>query len=184
MSFRTLIAAMTVLGLALGGTALAAPGDAPLTKVKVDKTGNVTKTDATVKKGDTKKAPPRKITTRRAPPTRKGDKTLKPGTSGTLGKRPPMKTQRMKTQDIKPAPKVERDTLPTTGPAPTKTAPAGSKVGQPGAAPSTSRIGSEDGEGVKTVGGKKPAPVKDAPAAKKPADGTPSPAGPVERAPK
>lgn len=171
MSFRTLIAAMTVLGLALGGTALAAPGDAPLTKVKVDKTGHVTKTDATVKKGDTKKAPPRKLTTRRAPPTRKGDKTLEPGTSGTLGKRPPMKTQRMKTQDIKPAPRVERGTKPTTGPAPTKK-------------PSTSRVGADDGEGVKTVGGKKPAAVKDAPAVKKPADDTPVPAGPVERAPK
>ncbi|PKN56044.1 MAG: hypothetical protein CVU56_18105 [Deltaproteobacteria bacterium HGW-Deltaproteobacteria-14] len=171
MSFRPLITTLTVLGLALGGTALATPGDAPLKKVQVDKTGNVTKTDGAVKKGDTKKAPPRKITTRRATPTRKGDKTLKPAKTGTVGKRPPMKTQRMKTQDIKPAPRVERGTKPTTGPAPTKK-------------PSTSRVGAGDDEGVKTVGGKKPAAVKDAPAVKKPVDGPPRPAGPVKRAPK
>lgn len=180
MSLRTLIAALTCIGLAFGGTALATPGDAPLKKVEVDKTGHVTKTDGAVKKAETKKAPPRKIVTSRPAPGRTGDKTLKPTKAGTAGKRAPMATKRMHTQDIKPAPKVERGTKPSTGTTPTKRDTT-TKVDKATTTPATSRVGAGDDERVKTVD-KKPIPAKDVPVKRD--DTTIAPAGPVKRAPK
>jgi len=118
MSVRSLIAALTVLSLAFGGTALASPNDAPtpLKRVQVDKTGKKTKTDDTVKR-DRKRMPARKLKTDDAP--RKGKTPLKVKTRKPV-RRPDATPRRSKTQDIKPAPRVDRGTKPTTGPAPTK----------------------------------------------------------------
>ncbi|TNF27211.1 MAG: hypothetical protein EP329_19825 [Deltaproteobacteria bacterium] len=168
MSIRNLIAALTVLAVALaGGTAFASSNDepAPVKKVQVDKTGKVTKTDETLKR-DNKRMPDRRLKTKETP--RRGDRILK-----VKGKqpvhRPAPEVKRMKTQDIKPAPHVERGTKPTTGPAPTKTDTT-TKVPGPG--------GDDDAKTLK----RDPKVVKGAPVEKR--EEPTKPSAPIERAPK